>query len=76
MMKSSRKWEPRMRPGQRPSAVDSLGWPTGDAGVVVASRQSDVGDDGNTYQFLQAGTYRLSFTGKATVTPTAPSASR
>jgi hypothetical protein len=71
MMKSSRVWGTVDAPWNETSAVDALGWPTGDAGVVIASRQSDVSDDGNTYQYLQAGTYRLSFTGKATVTPTA-----
>jgi hypothetical protein len=71
MMKSSRTWGTVDAPWNETSAVDALGWPTGDAGVVIASRQSDPNDNGNTYQYLQAGTYRLSFTGKATVTPTA-----
>jgi hypothetical protein len=71
MMKTSRPWGTADAPWIETSAVDSLGWPTGDAGVVVASRQADVSDTGSTYQYLQAGTYRLSFTGKAAVTPTA-----
>src|SRR5215213_5543185 len=46
MMKTSRPWGTADAPWTETSAVDALGWPTGDAGVVVASRQSDVGDEG------------------------------
>jgi hypothetical protein len=70
MMKTSRIWGTADAPWTATTHVDSLGWPTGDAGVVVAVRFPDAGDETYPYpyQYLQPGTYRLRFTGKATVT--------
>jgi F0F1-type ATP synthase membrane subunit c/vacuolar-type H+-ATPase subunit K len=64
LMKTSRVWGTADAPWTETSAVDVLGWPTGDAGVVVALTETDEGD---APRYLAAGTYRLSFTGKATV---------
>lgn len=71
MIKTSRAWGTADAPWQETKQVDAQGWPTGDAGVVVAVRTLDTGDEGRSYQYLVPGTYRLRFTGKATVTPTA-----
>lgn len=71
MMKTSRPWGTADAPWQATTQVDALGWPTGDAGVVVAVQTVDTGDTNSTYQYLASGVYRLRFTGKATVTPTA-----
>jgi hypothetical protein len=71
VMKTARVWGSATDPWIATSAVDALGWPTGDAGVVAALRTVDVGDEANPYQYLAAGTYKLRFTGKATVAPVA-----
>lgn len=57
-MKQSRPWGSAAAPWDQAAAVDSNGWPTGDAGVVVKSLAiyNDIG-----------GTYHLSFTGQANV---------
>jgi hypothetical protein len=70
MMKTSRVWGSADAPWTATTQVDALGWPTGDAGVVVAVRTLDAGDEANPYpyQFLTPGVYRLRFTGKATIT--------
>ena len=52
VMKTSRDW----RAGNNPAAVDALGWPTQDASIVVWAGLDHM-----------QGTYRLSFTGKASV---------
>jgi hypothetical protein len=64
LMKTSRVWGTADAPWTETSAVDALGWPTGDAGVVVAMATSDEGD---APRYLAGGTYRLAFTGKALV---------
>jgi hypothetical protein len=71
MMKTSRVWGAPDAPWKEISQVDARGWPTVDAGVVVTGQTIDAGDEGRSYQFLKPGTYRLRFTGKATVTATA-----
>jgi hypothetical protein len=70
-MKTSRPWGTPDAPWNEISQVDARGWPTVDAGVVVVGQTVDVGDEGRPYQYLKPGTYRLRFTGKATVTATA-----
>jgi hypothetical protein len=71
LMKTSRVWGAPDAPWKEISQVDARGWPTVDAGVVVAGYTADAGDEGRSYRYLQPGTYRLRFTGKATVTATA-----
>lgn len=70
-MKTSRPWGTPDAPWQEITQVDARGWPTVDAGVVVAGYTADTGDEGRAYRYLKPGTYRLRFTGKATVTATA-----
>jgi hypothetical protein len=71
MMKTSRVWGLPDTPWQATPNVDHLGWPTTDAGVVVAVEKQDVGDSRDSYRFLPAGIYRLSFRGQAKVMPVA-----
>jgi hypothetical protein len=67
LMKSSRRWGSLATPWDGKAPVDASGWPTADAGVVVNMRNADVGDEQKSYRHLTPGTYRLQFTGKATV---------
>ncbi|HEY0824849.1 MAG TPA: hypothetical protein VGD76_13760, partial [Ramlibacter sp.] len=69
MMRTARAWGSASEPWNATVATDALGWPTTDAGVVVALVSQDAGDSLSTYKYLQPGTYSLRFTGKATVTP-------
>lgn len=55
-MKQSRGWGCPTTPWDLAAPIDSNGWPTADAGVVVLSNGVHI-----------AGTYHLSFTGTATV---------
>jgi hypothetical protein len=71
MMKTSRHWGSVDTPWDKSAAVDALGWPTGDAGIVVRVDAMDPADTDTSYQYVPAGTYRLKFTGPATVTPIA-----
>lgn len=71
MMKTSRRWGSADAPWDESAPVDALGWPTGDAGVVVRVDEMDIGDSDTSYQYLPAGTYPLKFTGRATVSPIA-----
>jgi hypothetical protein len=59
-MKGARHFGSVARPWDEKAPVGSRGWPTGDAGVVVMVAPGRM-----------AGTYRLSFTGKARVATTA-----
>jgi hypothetical protein len=70
-MKSSRPWGTPEAPWDEAAAVDALGWPTGDAGVVVNVRTFEPGDEGKQYRYMTPGVYRLRFTGRATVAPAA-----
>jgi hypothetical protein len=60
-MKHARTFGSVTEPWKENTARDSKGWPTGDAGVVVLLQNSDQD---------VSGTYKLSFTGTATVAPT------
>ncbi len=61
-MKQSRHWGTPGTPWDEAAAVDALGWPAQDAGVVVLCCVADAA--GNS---LLAGTYQLSFQGSANV---------
>jgi hypothetical protein len=67
LMKTARPWGSADAPWTPTTQVDSLGWPTGDAGVVVKVQTADAGDQGSAYTYLKTGTYKLRFTGRATV---------
>jgi hypothetical protein len=67
LMKTSRPWGSADAPWTSTTQVDSLGWPTGDAGVVVKVQTADEGDTGSAYTYLKTGTYKLRFSGRATV---------
>ena len=71
LMKSSRAWglpdEP-WKPGVR---TDAFGWPLQDAGVVVKVIHEDEGDPKAASRTIEPGVYRLSFQGRATVSPVA-----
>lgn len=69
MMKTARAWGSVTAPWDSVVATDSQGWPTTDAGIVVAAVTQDPGDDQTTYQYLTPGTYKLKFTGRASVSP-------
>ena len=71
LMKSSRPWGTANAPWDEAAPVDALGWPTGDAGVVVNVRTFEAGDEGKPYTFIPAGVYQLRFEGRATVDPSA-----
>jgi hypothetical protein len=68
MMKTSRPWGTADAPWTETSAVDSLGWPTGDAGVVVRVLSRDANEP---ELFIPQGTYKLKFTGRGNVSATA-----
>jgi len=70
LMKTARPWGSADAPWESVTAVDSLGWPTGDAGVVVKVQTADAGDEGSAYTYLKTGTYKLGFSGRATVAST------
>jgi len=59
-MKHARHWGSVNMPHDEQAPVDADGWPTGDAGVVIMVNVPHA-----------AGTYKLSFTGHAIVTPIA-----
>ncbi|GAB4509451.1 MAG: hypothetical protein Tsb0026_09720 [Sulfuricaulis sp.] len=59
-MKHARHWGSVNMPHDEQAPVDANGWPTGDAGVVIMIGVPHM-----------VGTYKLSFTGHATVTPVA-----
>jgi hypothetical protein len=67
LMKTSRKWGTADAPWDEASAVDALGWPTGDAGVVVKVVTTDEGEAGTPNSVIPPGTYRLKFIGRGTV---------
>lgn len=75
MMKLSRHWGTAATPWDEAATVDARGWPTTDAGVVIATSttdlQADPGDDTNAYAVIPQGTYKLTFTGRANVGPVA-----
>jgi hypothetical protein len=73
LMKSSRAWGLPKTPWTRGVKVDSLGWPTEDAGVVVRIAQQDPGDSSTSTRYLKRGVYKLSFDGRAAVRPVASS---
>ena len=56
VMRTSRRFGSVERPWEGEVPLDADGWPTADAGVIAFSEQADVN-----------GAYRLSFTGRATV---------
>lgn len=56
MIKTARGWGKPDQPGQRDIKTDALGWPTEDAGIIIAADAPSIG-----------GTYQLSFDGKADV---------
>ncbi len=60
-MKQSRGWGSPRTPWDLAAPLDANGWPTADAGVVVLAGAQGI--PGNGF----GGTYRLSFTGRATV---------
>jgi hypothetical protein len=68
LMKSSRPWGSVDAPWDEAAAKDADGWPTTDAGVVVNVRTMEPGDEAKSYRYVAPGTYRLRFTGRATVT--------
>ncbi|MEI6603418.1 MAG: hypothetical protein WCL54_08015, partial [Clostridia bacterium] len=68
-MKTSRDWGSVASPWTKIATVDSAGWPTTDAGVVIFA---DCIQNGVTYNDI-SGTYKLSFEGQATVAASASS---
>ncbi len=60
-MKHAREFGPAGEPWVGDAPIDDNGWPTGDAGTVVLYENPDQD---------VSGTYKLSFAGQATVTPT------
>jgi hypothetical protein len=70
LMKTARPWGTADAPWDERAAVDSLGWPTGDAGVMVNVRTFEPGDEGKPYRYLTPGIYKLKFAGRAAVTST------
>ncbi|MBK6005166.1 hypothetical protein JJB11_03600 [Ramlibacter ginsenosidimutans] len=67
MMKTARVWGSAAAPWDGAVATDAQGWPTTDAGIVVSMVTQDAGDDQTTYKYLTPGTYKLRFTGTASV---------
>ncbi|WP_332826288.1 hypothetical protein, partial [Ramlibacter sp.] len=57
-------------PWESKAAVDELGWPTGDAAVMVNVRTFEPGDERKAYRYMTPGVYRLKFKGRATVSTT------
>lgn len=70
LMKTSRPWGTVDAPWDSKAAVDELGWPTGDAAVMVNVRTFEPGDERKAYRYLTRGVYRLKFTGRASVSTT------
>ena len=68
MMKTSRPWGTADAPWDEAAAVNALGWPTGDAGVIVNVRTFEPGDEGKSYRYIEQGVYKLRFVGRANVT--------
>jgi hypothetical protein len=66
LMKSSRRWGSVATPWDERAATDPDGWPTQDAGIVVSTIGGPTPQD-PTAPYMTAGTYKLSFAGKATV---------
>ncbi|MCC2673516.1 MAG: Cellulose-binding domain protein [Ramlibacter sp.] len=71
LMKSSRAWGLPDKPWEQGVRTDALGWPLQDAGVVVKVLHEDAGDPKGKDKGIDAGVYRLSFQGRATVRPVA-----
>lgn len=71
LMKTARPWGTPDEPWRPDVPVDAEGWPMADAGVVVAVHSRDEGDPVAAYRYMAAGTYALSFTGRAAVSTTA-----
>lgn len=69
LMKSARPWGTVDAPWDEAASVDALGWPTGDAAVMVNVRTAEPGDEGKPYTSITPGVYRLRFVGRATVDP-------
>ncbi|MEJ5991833.1 hypothetical protein WG902_17645 [Ramlibacter sp. PS3R-8] len=67
LMKSARPWGTVNAPWDEAAAVDALGWPTGDAAVMVNIRTAEPGDEGKPYASIKPGVYKLRFVGRATV---------
>jgi hypothetical protein len=65
LMKTSRAWGSATAPWLATDEVDAQGWPLGDAGVVVATHAPDIADPSPVYQYVVAGSYRLTFDGQA-----------
>src|SRR6478609_6246340 len=65
LMKSARAWGLPEQPWVHQVPTDALGWPLGDAGVVVKVVDADVGDAQAVRRNLAPGVYRLSFQGRA-----------
>ena len=70
LMKTARPWGTVDAPWDERAAVDNLGWPTGDAGVMVNVRTFEPGDESKPYRYLARGIYKMKFTGRATVATT------
>lgn len=70
LMKTSRPWGTVDAPWDEKAAVDALGWPTGDAALMVNVRTFEPGDERKAYRYMTRGVYRLTFTGRATVSTT------
>jgi hypothetical protein len=70
LMKTSRPWGTVDAPWDSKAAVDELGWPTGDAAVMVNVRTFEPGDERKAYRYMTPGVYRLKFKGRATVSTT------
>lgn len=59
VMRQGRPWGHVEKPHDQGAAKDAAGWPTEDAGIVLAV------NPGSATVILQAGVYKLSFTGQA-----------
>ena len=70
LMKTARPWGTVDAPWDEGAQVDSLGWPTGDAGVMVNVRTFEPGDEAKAYRYLPRGIYKMRFKGRATVATT------
>jgi hypothetical protein len=66
VMKSSRRWGSVASPWDETAATDASGWPTQDAGVAVSTIGGPTSQD-PTAPYMTAGTYKLSFIGRADV---------
>lgn len=70
LMKTSRPWGTVDAPWDEKARVDALGWPTGDASLMVNVRTFEPGDENKPYRYMAPGVYRLKFTGRADVSTT------